>query len=712
MKGLVAEGRLELMQVYKLLQCVRNRDKAQIEKMARLGVPNLINLSEPQEGLSSLHQAAEANDGNMINFLLAQGALPDLQDKAGCTPAMRAAKLGHYGIIELLGSKGADMKAVDLEGRGVLFYCIYPTEGHLHCLEAALKNGADVNNISHKGKPVLVLACENAEECEEMCIDLLDKGADPDNADEETGRTALMGAARVGAVNLARAILQDYGKVNDVDNNKCHAAHFAAEGGFLEVLQLLSAYLADLGMVSANGNTPLHLAAAGGFAECCRFLAQRGCNPKLKNEEGLIARQIAKNLGNKAAMKEVKKAETLYGKYVEGGETNPNELWALTLHDWSYENEERLRNSFDMEEEQDDEESHEPVQVISKNTFLSVMTDGGAPVDAEKLEKIFAAHDKKREGKMNINDFFKGLEYLQKAFVSMSYGPKKKKAGKGGKGKKKKGKFVLPFPICVVPPDQAPRRSDGGPPHYMIEKYHHFTDTNRFSRDHPPAHPIVDDSAWYMKEPEKAFVDINHCVKRGDLESLSLALSQSVPVDVTDRFYKTPLMTACSSGNYQVAKFLIGQGADVNACDQFQWTPLHHACHAGQVSIIGLLVRSGADMDAVAMNGTTPLMRAIESCRPACVEHLLDAGANVHAQNSKEQNCLEIARAYGDQRIVYLVQTKLDDPNDIKEDKPQGTPATAQPKPSQDERYCHADVLRAFGYKMAAVNHPRGCSCS
>ncbi|XP_064168286.1 ankyrin repeat and EF-hand domain-containing protein 1-like [Anguilla rostrata] len=120
MKGLVAEGRLELMQVYKLLQCVRNRDKAQIEKMARLGVPNLINLSEPQEGLSSLHQAAEANDGNMINFLLAQGALPDLQDKAGCTPAMRAAKLGHYGIIELLGSKGADMKAVDLEGRGTV----------------------------------------------------------------------------------------------------------------------------------------------------------------------------------------------------------------------------------------------------------------------------------------------------------------------------------------------------------------------------------------------------------------------------------------------------------------------------------------------------------------------------------------------------------------------------------------------------------------
>ncbi|KAJ8341843.1 hypothetical protein SKAU_G00341340 [Synaphobranchus kaupii] len=685
MQGLVAEGRLELMQVYKLLQYVRHGNKAQIEKMVQLGVPNLINLSEPQEGLSSLHQAAEANDGSMISFLLAQGTLPDLQDKAGCTAAMRAAKLGHYGIIELLGSEGADMKAVDLEGRGVLFYCIYPTEEHLYCLEAALKNGADVNNISHKGKPVLVLACENAEECEEMCIDLLDKGADPDNTDEETGRTALMEAARVGAMTLTRAILQDYGKVNDIDNNKCHAAHFAAEGGFLEVIQLLSAYSADLGMVSADGNTPLHLAATGGFADCCRFLAQRGCNPKLKNEQGLIARLIAKNLGQKAAMKELKKAETLYGKYFEAGETNPNELWALTLHDWSYEHEESLRSSFDMEEDQDDEESHDPVEVISKSTFLSVMMDSGAPVDAEKLNKIFAAHDKKRLGKINITDFFKGLEYLQKAFVNMSYGPKKKKAGKGGKGKKKKGKFVLPFPICTLPPDLVQRRSDGGPPQFMIERYHHFTDTNRFSRDCPPAHPIVDDSAWYMKEPEKAYVNINHCVKRGDLESLSLALSQSVPVDIKDRFYKTPLMTACSSGNYQVVKFLIGQGADVNACDQFKWTPLHHACHAGQVNIISLLVRSRADLDAVAMNGTTPLMRAIESCRPACVEHLLVAGANVDAENNKQQTCLDIARAYGDLRIVCLIEAKLDDPDYVKEDKPQGKPAAPQARSSKDE---------------------------
>lgn len=39
---------------------------------------------------------------------------------------------------------------------------------------------------------------------------------------------------------------------------------------------MLSAYGADMGVTTAEGNTALHYAARGGFADCCRFLAQRG----------------------------------------------------------------------------------------------------------------------------------------------------------------------------------------------------------------------------------------------------------------------------------------------------------------------------------------------------------------------------------------------------------------------------------------------------
>ena len=51
--------------------------------------------------------------------------------------------------------------------------------------------------------------------------------------------------------------------------------------------------------------------------------------------------------------------------------------------------------------------------------------------------------------------------------------------------------------------------------------------------------------------------------------------------DTRDKYYKTPLMTACVQGNIAMSEFLISRGADVNAKDNFFWTPLHLACNSG-----------------------------------------------------------------------------------------------------------------------------------
>ncbi|KAB5539661.1 hypothetical protein PHYPO_G00091570 [Pangasianodon hypophthalmus] len=692
----VATCRLQELQIYRLLQRVRARDTVQVEKLLRAGVHDLVNITEPNEGKGVLHVAAVSNDTDMIEFLMFHGAYPDVQDKRGRTPVMLAAELGHDGVVALLAEKHADMKLTDTEGKGVLFYCLCPTKRHARCLQVALSNAADVNNVSHAGMPLFLQACENARECEGMCISLLEKGADPNSVNQVTGRTALMEAVRAGAVGLVRAILKRGANVNMLDNKRFNAVHFAAEGGSLEILQVLSAYVADMGVITAEGNTALHYAARGGFADCCRFLAQRGCNPKQKNMEGLLPRQIAKDLDHKASVKQLKKAERLNGKLLKN---YTNESWELTLYDWSHENEAELRKAFEFA-------SHgiTNLEVVSFENFVSVLQDFQAPINDEHIRKILLAHDKRRQGLININDFFKGLRYLPRTLVMTSYELKKtkKRAGKSGKNKKK-SKLNLPMPICIVPPENVYRRDDGGPPHFMIEKYQLVTDTNRFDQDHPPRHPIEDDSAWYTDGPEKIYININDCVKAGDIESLKMAFSQKVPVDMTDRFYKTPLMTACASGNYEVAKFLLNLGpceccfqllispftassgtcatsldytmdyrADVNACDQFCWTPLHHACHAGQLDLIKLLVEAGAAVNKPTFSGATPLMRAIESSRPCCVDYLIKAGATVTAENKSEQSCLDIARAYADFRIVDLIQAKSDSlhkPKDHKKDK-------------------------------------------
>lgn len=67
---------------------------------------------------------------------------------------------------------------------GVLFYCISPSKEHALCLQMVLSSNANVNNVSNSGKPLLVFACENAKDCEDLCINILEKGADPNAADQ------------------------------------------------------------------------------------------------------------------------------------------------------------------------------------------------------------------------------------------------------------------------------------------------------------------------------------------------------------------------------------------------------------------------------------------------------------------------------------------------------------------------------------------------
>lgn len=116
----VAETRLEALQVCKLLQCVREKDMGQIEKLTNHGVPHLINYNDANEGFTALGVAAAANDDEMIKFLIGLGAHPDAVDLKGRSPSMRAAEYGHVQCLEKLVEAGAKMDIKDLEGKGMV----------------------------------------------------------------------------------------------------------------------------------------------------------------------------------------------------------------------------------------------------------------------------------------------------------------------------------------------------------------------------------------------------------------------------------------------------------------------------------------------------------------------------------------------------------------------------------------------------------------
>ncbi|XP_020620565.1 ankyrin repeat and EF-hand domain-containing protein 1-like isoform X1 [Orbicella faveolata] len=668
----IAEDRLEQLQVLKLLQSVRNEDVEQIEKLTTHGVPYLINYSEPENGETGLHLAACKNNEKMISFLLDLGASPNMVDLKGCSPAMRAAEFGHTQALTLLAEADTDLSLRDNEGKGILFYCIQPTKRHLECLQIALKHGAGVNYVSKDGQPLLLVAAEAG--LDNIVAALLIAGADPNGVHANTGQTALHAASAAGSVACVREILEAGADCDALDSENYHSAHRAAFSGHFDVIRVLAAYGADLGKVALDGNTPLHYAAQQGFGPICKFLSQRGCPSMLKNKEGKTPRLLAKDNEHKDALKECRKAEKQSAKLAKGA-SRTGEPYAIRLYDWIQEHEEKVLNichQFDPEEEDGRRKGK-----ITKDNFVMCLQTINCPLEVEDLNKLAQMHDPSKEDAVDYSLFITCKKFISKQFMVVLGKKKKKKGGK--KGKKKKGKTKIPIPICTAP--DGPRTRHGGPPADFVERYVHFTDNTRFDRDHPPSHPIQDDSSWYLNFPDITYVNISDAAKVGDLETLRSSFARGISPDQRDKYYKTPLMSACAHGNIDVAIYLLQIGADINARDNFKWTPLHHACHSGQEDLVQLLLENGAEMDAQTINGGTPLMRAIESSREAVVELLISKGAKVQLENKKGHTALDVAKAYADPRVVAIVQKRWDEiPPPVDKKKRGGSPRKKGPK--------------------------------
>lgn len=77
----MAEDRLEVRQIYRLLQFVNEINKAQVERILQLGVENLILLTEPKDSIGALHAATLNNDlgaGSFPNVMNLELALPEI----------------------------------------------------------------------------------------------------------------------------------------------------------------------------------------------------------------------------------------------------------------------------------------------------------------------------------------------------------------------------------------------------------------------------------------------------------------------------------------------------------------------------------------------------------------------------------------------------------------------------------------------------------
>jgi ankyrin repeat protein len=220
---------------------VQRDDAATVAKLLRDGAkPNAAN----RYGVTPLTLAAINGNAQIVNTLLQAGADANGRLPSGETVLMTAARTGSAPVIRALVARGADPNAAErAEGETPLIWAV--SENHPEAARALIEAGADVNRRSAPSSlPKLNFGTSG------IVPMALPKGA----------FTPLMYAARQGALESARVLLDANADVNAVDPDGTTALVVAIINTHYDLGALLLARGADPDIADGSGTTALYAA--------------------------------------------------------------------------------------------------------------------------------------------------------------------------------------------------------------------------------------------------------------------------------------------------------------------------------------------------------------------------------------------------------------------------------------------------------------------
>jgi len=239
--------------------------------------------SSDQHGATPLMLAAQRNDVELMERLLAAGADPDARDRNGDTALGWAAYLGQVGAVGALLEAGAD----PLLG------------GHGNALQIALRRGHEEavqvlsvamgERTKPGGRDTMVMVAVY-QDSPQALSGALASGGSPD-ARDDIGRPLLHVAARLGHQQALVALLEAGAAVDATDLNDFTALMVAAREARPEAVAALleaGASVTHAAADHASRLTPLHLAAIGGDVGIVRRLASAGADLDARDSEGQV----------------------------------------------------------------------------------------------------------------------------------------------------------------------------------------------------------------------------------------------------------------------------------------------------------------------------------------------------------------------------------------------------------------------------------------
>jgi len=308
-----------------LILAAKRGDEAGVRSQLRTRTAQTVN-EAAADGTTALYWAARGDYPAIVRLLLAAGARADAADRYGITPLALAAINGSAPIVSALLEAGANAKGRVGDGETVLMAAA--RTGRADAVKLLLDRGADPNaREPWQGETAVMWAAgENHPETVRL---LAGRGANLDahsnvlefpkakvdlatmvtTALPRGGLTALMFAARQGASDGARALIDAGAPMNSTDPDGTTALNIAIINAHFDTAAVLIERGADLSVADAAGMTPLYAAidmkhqepminrplqkATGRLSaqDVITLLLAKGANPNLTLKAPLLMRQ-------------------------------------------------------------------------------------------------------------------------------------------------------------------------------------------------------------------------------------------------------------------------------------------------------------------------------------------------------------------------------------------------------------------------------------
>ncbi|MBQ6473585.1 MAG: ankyrin repeat domain-containing protein [Victivallales bacterium] len=273
---------------------IRQQQSLEIIQHLLLGTPRLDDLlMRPRCPL--LHAAIDSRRTDVLRLLLDKSRFQP-RDSEGNTPLMRAVFTGQKEATRMLLEAGAEVNALDRQGRNALFFLPTHADG---LADVLLKAGGDVTVRAADGATVLLAAVRSRCRLTELKA-LCQAGVALNEADAQ-GVRPVTEAIALGERNVLEYLVEQGASVDYRTVRGFTPLHTAVLYDRRNLVSRLQELGCNLEACDAAGRTPLHWAALRNMRVMTRMLLEHGASPKAQDNLGLMPADLAAAAGSTRA---------------------------------------------------------------------------------------------------------------------------------------------------------------------------------------------------------------------------------------------------------------------------------------------------------------------------------------------------------------------------------------------------------------------------